>query len=390
MQALLTTCGAWSLPRAAKGFEARNALAGLWITNKNSTHVSREKYRRCWPFHLAMKPFYHLAPQIWTEHAFYAFFPIWRAWLRCQSWPRFDVVQAIMGFATEPFDMADKRGALKVVDFQNSHPTTYYGFMQRECDIWCPGERVPIPRWMFARMNRELERADMVLCPSTFVRDSMLANGIPAEKCFVNPFGVDVSLFKQRAAPPPVPRFISVGTITVRKGHQYLFRAFEMVKARLPQAELICVGQYKRDFRMERPKWEGTFTHIPYLPHQELAKLLQTCTAFVFPSQEEGIANAQVEALASGLPVIGTHEGGATTLVEDGIEGFIVLGRDPKHIAEAMIKIANDPAMNQKMGEAAYQKGATRNTWQDYADRLLAEYAAGLKVKTGNGSKPRS
>src|SRR5208282_5465891 len=219
MQALLTTCGAWSLPRAAKGFEARNALAGLWITNKNSTHIGRDKYRRCWPFHLAMKPFYHLAPQIWTEHAFYAFFPIWRAWLRCQSWPRFDVVQAIMGFATEPFDMADKRGALKVVDFQNSHPTTYYGFMQRECDIWCPGEKVPIPHWMFARMNRELERADLVLCPSTFVKDTMVANGVPDGKCFLNPFGVDTSVFVPRKTIPQKPRFITVGMICTRKGH---------------------------------------------------------------------------------------------------------------------------------------------------------------------------
>jgi glycosyltransferase involved in cell wall biosynthesis len=321
-----------------------------------------------------MKPFYHLAPQIWMEHTFYAFFPIWRAWLRCQSWPRFDVVQAIMGFATEPFDMADRQGALKVIVCPNSHPTTYYGFMQRECDIWCPGERVPIPRWMFARMNRELERADLIIVESKFCKESMIWNGIPPEKIMINPMGVDTTIFKKRMVIPPVPRFISVGTITVRKGHQYLFRAFEMVKARLPQAELICVGKYKCDFRMERPKWEGDFTHIPYLSHPELAKLLQTCTAFVFPSQEEGIACAQVEALASGLPVIGTHEGGATTLVEDGVEGFIVRGRDPKHIAEAMIKIASDPAMNQKMGEAAYQKGAVRNTWQDYGDRLLAEY----------------
>ena len=106
---------------------------------------------------------------------------------------------------------------------------------------------------------------------------------------------------------------------------------------------------------------------------------METCTAFVFPSQEEGIANAQVEALASGLPVIGTHEGGATTLVEDGVEGFIVRGRDPKHIAEAMIKIAKDPAMNQRIGEAAYLKGAQRNTWQDYSDRLLAEYQRRIK-----------
>jgi len=378
-QILLATCGAWSLPRAAKVFEARDALAGLWITNKNSTQVSQKKYRRCWPFHLAIKPFLHCAPQIWTERAFYAFFPIWRAWLRCQSWPQFDVVQAIMGFATEPFDMADRRGALKVVDFQNSHPLTYYGFWQRECDLWCPGEKVPIPQWMFARMNRELERADLIIVQSKFCKESMIWNSIPPEKVIIHPMGADTTIFKKRMVIPPVPRFISVGTICLRKGHQYLFRAFEMVKARLPQAELICVGNYKCDFRMERPKWEGTFTHIPHLSHPELAKLLQTCTAFVFPSQEEGIANAQVEALASGLPVIGTHEGGATTLVEDGVEGFIVRGRDPKHIAEAMIKIAGDPAMNQKMGEAAHQKGARHNTWQDYGDRLLAEYGAHLE-----------
>jgi glycosyltransferase involved in cell wall biosynthesis len=104
--------------------------------------------------------------------------------------------------------------------------------------------------------------------------------------------------------------------------------------------------------------------------------LLQASTAFVFPSQEEGIARAQIEALAAGLPVIGTHEGGATTIVENGVEGFVVNGRDPRQIAEAMIKLARDPELNQRMGEAAYRKGAVRNTWQDYGDRLLAEYGS--------------
>jgi glycosyltransferase involved in cell wall biosynthesis len=137
---------------------------------------------------------------------------------------------------------------------------------------------------------------------------------------------------------------------------------------------LFCVGNVKTDFRKEWPKWQGTFTHIPHLPHKELAALLRTCTAFVFPSQEEGIARAQIEALAVGLPVIGTHEGGATTLVEDGVEGFIVRGRDPQHIAEAMLRVARDPELCRRMGAAAYKKGAVKNTWQDYGDRLLAEY----------------
>ena len=378
LKVLLVTPGGWHLPHSGQSFASRAALAGLWISDKNKTGVAPEIFRRCWPLHLALKPFYHLAPQIWAEKAFYKFFPLWRSWLHAQSWPDCNVVQAIMGFATEPFDRAERTGALKVVDCPNSHPTFYYGYWQRECDIWCPGEKVPIPRWMFARMNRELERADVVLCPSNFVRDTMIANGIAADKCFVNPFGADVSIFKLREVIPAAPRFIAVGTICVRKGHQYLFRAFERVKQQLPAAELICVGNLKTDFRKEWPRWQGTFTHIPHLPHVELAQLLQTCTAFVFPSQEEGFARAIVEAMAVGLPIIASPESGATTLVADGVEGFIVRGRDPQHIAEAMLRVAQDPELCRRMGEAAHKKGAVKNTWQDYGDRLLAEYAKRL------------
>ena len=375
IKVLVSTPGSWWLRHTGKAFENRDALAALWVSDGNNTGIAAEYFNRCWPYHLAMKPFYQFAPQIWIEHAYYFNFPVWRFWLQRQPWPAANVVQATIGFATEPFDRAEKSGALKVVDCPNSHPLTYHGFWQRECDLWCPGEKVPIPQWMFARMNRELERADMIIVQSNFCRDSMLWNGIPAEKIMVNPMGVDTSIFKPRAAVPEKIRFVAVGTICLRKGHQYLFRAFEKVKRQIPDAELVCVGDVKTDFRREWPKWKNTFTHHPHLSHPELAKLLSTCTAFVFPSQEEGIARAQIEALAAGLPVIGTHEGGATTLVQDGVEGFIVRGRDPQHIADAMLRVATDRELNKKMGEAAHKKGAVKNTWQDYGDRLLAEYS---------------
>ena len=363
----------------AKAFEARNALAAFWTTEKNRVGITPERFRRCWPFHLAMSPFYHYTPQIWIERAFYACTPIWRMWLRRQTWPDCQVVHSMMGFATEPFDRAEKLGALKVVDCSNSHPTSYRGNWQRECDIYCPGEKVPIPQWMFARMNREFERANLVLCTSEFVRDSMVANGIPASRCFLNPTGVDTNVFSPRSAVPAVPRFIAVGTICLRKGYQYLFRAFEQVKKEVPNAELICVGEYKCDFRKERPKWEGLFQRYPSLPHSELAKLLQTGTAFVLGSVEEGFARVIVEAMAAGLPIVATYETGATTLVQDGVEGFIVPARNPAQMAHALVRLASDAALCRRMGEAAYQKGAVRNTWQDYGDRLLAEYEARLK-----------
>ena len=378
LKVLLTTPGGWWLPHPAKAFEARGALAGLWISGKNSTRIAPEHFRRCWPFHLAMKPLYHCAPQIWQEKLFYAYLPVWKTWFSSQRFPAYNVTQAIMGFATEPFDCAEKTGALKVVDCPNSHPTTYFGYWQRECDLWCPGEKVPIPQWMFARMNRELERADLVLCPSDFVRDTMVLNGIPAEKCFINPFGVNTSTFCPRETIPNKIRFVVIGTLCLRKGHQYLFRAFEIVKKQLPGAELICVGEIKKDIRWELAKWRGTFTYQPHMPHAELAKLLATCTAFVFPSQEEGFARVLSEAMAAGLPILASYESGATTLLEDGVEGFIVRGRDPQHIAEAMIRVATDRELNRRLGEAAHRKGAIKNTWQDYGDRLLTEYSRRL------------
>lgn len=372
-QVLLSTCGAWYLRNTAKAFEARDALCALWCTEKNNTNVSPARYRRCWPFHLAMYPLYRSVPQIWIERALYAFFPIWRSWFMRQPWPNPRVVHAIMGYGTEPFARAGK-AALKVVDCPNSHPTSYRGYWQRECDLWCPGEKVPIPQWMFARMNRELHQADVVLCPSVFVRDMIVQNGVEEDKCFISPFGVDTSIFKPRTEVPKSPRFISVGTICLRKGHQYLFRAFEQVKRQLPGAELICVGGYKVDFRRERPKWEGRFTHYPSINHEELAKLLPTCTAFVLTSVEEGFARVISEAMAAGLPIIASNETGATTLVRDGVEGFIVPATGPQRIAAAMLKVANDPALCERMGRAAYERGAERNTWQDYGDRLLEEY----------------
>ena len=73
--------------------------------------------------------------------------------------------------------------------------------------------------------------------------------------------------------------------------------------------------------------------------------------------------------------------GGATTRLRDGGKGFIVHPTIRGRFADAMLRLARGRALNQRMGEAAHQRGASSNTWQDYGDRLLAEYARRLNSK---------
>jgi glycosyltransferase involved in cell wall biosynthesis len=385
MQIIVAACGSTNTRAIARALQDRNALAGLWISDKNTTGISPDKYRRCWPYHLAMKPFYHLLSLGPQEKMAMALFPLWSSWVGRQKPPPFDAVYGTMGHCTELFDIAEQTGALKVIDATNSHPTSFYGFWQRECDLWCPGAKPGIPRWIFARCNRELERADVINCPSKNVLESMLYNGISEAKCVLNPYGVDTSTFTPRTTVPIKPRFTCVGLIGLRKGQQYLFRAFEKVRKVLPDAELVCVGGYYPDFRNERPRWEGTFKHCQNIPLAELTKILRESTAFVFPSNEESIAKAVVEAMASGLPIIGTHESGATTLVDDGVEGIIVKARNVDQIAEAMIRSATNREENEKMGKAAYARGAQKNSWGDYSGRLVKICGDAIEMKRANG-----
>jgi glycosyltransferase involved in cell wall biosynthesis len=246
---------------------------------------------------------------------------------------------------------------------------------QEECDAFAPGYKIPIPDCFFEKVRREIAEADLVLCPSRFVEESMIQNGVPASKCFTRHFGVDTSIFKPREKVPDVPVFICVGNICLRKGHHYLFRAWQKVKPHLPSnARLICVGLVLKDFQNEWFRWKGTFEYYRHFNHQALARLLSQCTAFVFPSLEEGFARVLSEAMACGLPLIATHESGASTIMRDQLEGILIPPRNVDAIADAMIRLAKDKDLNSQMGKAAYAAGARDNSWHDYALCLLQEF----------------
>ena len=378
---LIAGMGSWHLGHTAREFEKLDALSGYWVSNSSRSGVSEHKYRRIWDYHLAQKLFYHLPFPNLEEEMRWINLSFYERWIASQSLPEgTNVVQGPMGSCEVLFRLAAQSGrkVLKVFDAPNSHPTNLVGYWQRECDLYAPGYRVPMCLAARSRINRELEQADLILCPSNFVRDTMVLNGIPASKCFVSHFGVDTSIFTPRTDLPPDPTFVCVGSICLRKGHQYLFRAFEQLKQKMPGARLICVGGVRPDFKQEWKRWEGTFEHHRSLPHAEISKLFSSATAFILASVEEGFARVLSEAMACALPIIATYETGATTVIRDGQEGFVVPARNVPALTESMISAATNREQNLEMGRKALLTGATANTWADYAKRLHDEYARRL------------
>lgn len=281
-------------------------------------------------------------------------------------------VYAYEDCAVEVFTVAKELGLRRVYDL----PIAYWQTSQRL--LWEEAERYP--DWeptlgatrdsaeKLVRKTRELELADLVVCPSEFVRESLPSDRMA--KCIVAPFGspmIDPQSRSEQATANRPLRVLFAGTLSQRKGLADLFLAAKLLD---PKAiELVVMGSLLRplnwyrqfaDFVYERPR-----------PHEDVLDLMKTCDLLVLPSIVEGRALVQQEAMACGLPVIATKNAGADDLILDGETGFIVPIRSPEAIAERISWFAKDRSRALGMGIAA-QTRARALTWQGYGEKIVA------------------
>jgi glycosyltransferase involved in cell wall biosynthesis len=104
------------------------------------------------------------------------------------------------------------------------------------------------------------------------------------------------------------------------------------------------------------------------VPQTELKQWMSRSHVMVLPTLDEGMALVQGQALACGCPVIATTNSGASDLFTDGTEGFIVPIRDPDALLDRMQRLADDPALQQRMGEAALLRVRSLGGWQKFGD----------------------
>jgi glycosyltransferase involved in cell wall biosynthesis len=223
-----------------------------------------------------------------------------------------------------------------------------------------------------ARKTRELELAEIVICPSAFVLDSLPEKTRLSKTCVVAPFGspameADNGSYRSHTTHANRLRFLFAGALTQRKGLADLFAAMKLVKSR--NVELVVMGSLILPMRFYRNEF-ANFLYEPPRAHAAVLRLMRSCDVLVLPSIVEGRALVQQEAMACGLPLIATRNAGGEDLIIEGKTGFLVPAGTPAAIAEKIEWFLENRDQLPAMSATARAKAAEL-TWPAYGEKIL-------------------
>ncbi|MDX2100599.1 MAG: glycosyltransferase family 4 protein [Leptolyngbyaceae cyanobacterium bins.59] len=283
-----------------------------------------------------------------------------------------DAVYAYEDGAAATFDAAKQQGITCLYDLPIAFYPTSQRIQREEAALFpelAPAlQAVQEPGWKLARKEREIQLADAIVVPSSFVRDSLVAAGVPSDRVHVIPFGAPIDYFQARSTPPSRFRPLFVGRVGPRKGVHYLLQAWQELQ--LPDAELRLVG-----INEFPPGWLERYGHlvdyIPSVPHASLPQYYHAASVLVLPSLVEGMALVLLEAMACGLPILTTPHAGGPDIITDGVEGFIIPIRDRGALKDRLEWCHQNPEALAEMGLAARRR-AEQLTWGLYRERIGA------------------
>lgn len=235
------------------------------------------------------------------------------------------------------------------------------------------------------RMRAAAGQASVLLAVSEALANDMAAIGFPEDKIRVHYTGLDRDLFhpldrlecRRHVAghfgfelPVGAPLLATIGALIPRKGQSLVIRAL----AQLPEARLLLVGigADEADLRGLATR-EGVAERVHFLgslDHTLLPVVLSAADAMVLPSASEGLANAWVEALACGCPLVISDAGGARELLTEPAAGRIV-EREPAAIAGAVRALLADPPDREAVAATA-----ARFSWPAHAEALAEIYSS--------------
>ena len=240
-----------------------------------------------------------------------------------------------------------------------------------------PGEFIRADPRLEQRLKGSLAAAELVIAQSAYLRNEILALGVPEGKIRLIPNGVHVADFQRPGRPPPwsFPYVLALGSFSPKKGFDVLLRAFALVAAEDASSHLVIAGAGR-----EQPAYTALVREhalddrvhfVGVVRGADKVALYRHCQCFVCPSRREPFATVNLEALAAGKPIVATAVGGNVEVVFDHGNGFLVPPEDPQALAACMLNLLRDSSLRVMMGHESARL-AQRYDW----DAIMPLYTA--------------
>lgn len=170
-----------------------------------------------------------------------------------------------------------------------------------------------------------------------------------------------------------------VGVLKLVKGVRYLIEAMTTIRQKEPLARLLIVGYGEERQALEELteglNLRGQVSFIGRVPNEVVPQYMAASDVFILPSllASESFGIVNLEAMASGLPIVVSRVRGLGEIVEDGQNGFLIEPRNPEAIAQKVLLLLQDEGLRQRIGERNRQK-AKQYSWQEIVAKLEEIY----------------
>ncbi|PLX23559.1 MAG: hypothetical protein C0600_14490 [Ignavibacteria bacterium] len=235
-----------------------------------------------------------------------------------------------------------------------------------------------------------LGHADAIISPSRELYEKSTATGIaPARNVYI-PNGVDAAKFhpdnsfgvidKDYGLDPGRPVIICPRRLEPKNGVEYFIRAIPHVRVQVPDVQFLIVGG---GFPDERERFEALLqefgqSHDVFftgnVPNTAMPKFYALSTIATLPSLMEATSISGLEAMASGLPLVGTRVGGIPEIIEDGVSGILVEPRSPDQLAEQFVRLLKSEALRAQLGAGARKRVEEEFAWPEISRRTVDVY----------------
>ena len=230
---------------------------------------------------------------------------------------------------------------------------------------------------------QQLELCDVILSPSRELDEATSTMGYKGTRLYI-PNGVDIKKFspgesqlRQSLEIPDKAIVLVLSRRLVEKnGVLFFAQALAGIKHENVYALIAGDGVLRPEFELilrESPIWPRT-RMLGYVPNRDMVGVYRASDIAILPSLMEATSISGLEAMATGLPIIGTRVGGIPELVQSGENGFLVPPADATALRSAIQSAIADPSALKTMGQNSLNKARDHYSWETIAEQVMKVY----------------